>query len=60
MGKTIVIFASGGRAFIRLEGGWLDLGPEDDVLRLAPGDQLALIRDRAQKPVWHEIPRRPM
>lgn len=56
--RKVVIFITGERAFIRLADGWLDLGPAEEVARLSPVDQLLLIRDRCQKAVWHQVPRR--
>lgn len=51
-----VFWVSGGRVFMKVDNGWLDLGEEKEVLDLDPPARVALAKARIREPRWHEVP----
>lgn len=51
----VLLWLRGGWAFLKFDGGWLELGPEAEVMALDPAEKLALIHRRLRGANWHDV-----
>jgi hypothetical protein len=58
MKPRAIVWIKDGYAFLKIDGGWLILGTEDEWTPLDVPAQFAMIHARLQGPHWHAIPER--